>query len=263
MGIMMILAVSLNLVIGYTGQFSLGHAGFMSIGAYTSAVLSLHLPLENPFLVFWGFLGILVVAGIIAAFSGFLVGLPSLRLRGDTIAFSTLGFGEIIRVLLQNQNTIGGARGLGGIPHYTSLFWAFGIVALCIFVVETLIKSPYGKAFIAVRDDEIAAQSIGLSPIRFKLIAFVTSAFFAGLAGALYAHSVTFITPTQFGFIRSIDIVIVVIVGGLANTPGIIISAILLTLLPELLRSADAFRELFFAALLISTVFLRPRRASH
>ncbi|HZL12826.1 MAG TPA: branched-chain amino acid ABC transporter permease, partial [Verrucomicrobiae bacterium] len=235
-GVNIILAVSLNLINGYTGQFSLGHAGFMAVGGYTAAVVT------NQFghLNFFAANGIFVVAlfagGITAAIAGLLVGIPTLRLRGDYLAIVTLGFGEIIRVIFQNMQSVGGARGLSVTHNYTNFFWTFALVAVTIYVVTTLVHSTYGRGFIAVRDDEIAAEATGVNPTKYKVTAFVVGAFFAGIAGGLYAHSKQFLTPSGFGFMTSIAIVVMVILGGMGNTPGVILAAILLTLLPEGLR---------------------------
>src|SRR5476651_1173771 len=187
-GISIVMAVSLNLINGYTGQFSLGHAGFMAVGAYTSAVIT------NQFgdLSFFAANGIFAVAllagGLAAALAGLLVGIPSLRLRGDYLAIVTLGFGQIIVVVFQNIEPLGGALGLNGIPPYTNVFWVLAFAALTVFTVGCLVRSTYGRGFLAVRDDEVAAAAIGLDTTRYKIVAFVVGAFFAGSAGGLYAH---------------------------------------------------------------------------
>jgi branched-chain amino acid transport system permease protein len=157
-------------------------------------------------------------------------------LRGDYLAIVTLGFGEIIRVVFQNMETVGGARGLSVIHGYTNFFWTFGFAAVTIYVVTTLVHSTYGRGFIAVRDDEVAAEAMGINTTKYKVTAFVVGAFFAGIAGGLYAHSKQFLTPGGFGFMASITLVVMVILGGMGNTPGVILAAILLTLLPEGLR---------------------------
>ncbi len=232
-----ILAVSLNLINGYTGQFSLGHAGFMAVGGYTAAVISNQFSGSNPVLAAAIFLAALIAGGLLAAAGGLLVGLPTLRLRGDYLAIVTLGFGEIIRVIIQNMDAIGGARGYSVIHGWTNFFWAFGIAAVTIYVVVALVHSTYGRGFIAVHDDEIAASAVGINPTKYKVTAFVIGAFFAGIAGGLYAHSKQYLTPDGFGFMKSIEIVVMVILGGMGNTPGVVLAAILLTLLPEGLRT--------------------------
>ncbi len=235
-GIYIILAVSLNLINGYTGQFSLGHAGFMAVGGYTAAVITNQFGALNPFASGALFFGALLAGGLLAAVAGLLVGLPTLRLKGDYLAIVTLGFGEIIRVIFQNMDRVGGARGLSVMHGYTNFFWTFGMAAVTVYVVTALVHSTYGRGFIAVRDDEIAAEAMGINTTKYKVTAFVVGAFFAGIAGGLYAHSTQFLTPGGFNFMQSIAIVVMVILGGMGNTPGVILAAILLTLLPEGLR---------------------------
>jgi branched-chain amino acid transport system permease protein len=265
-GINVILAVSLNLVNGYTGQFSLGHAGFMSVGAYLSAAVTVFLgpkllgaeggtALQQNSL----FLAALVAGGLSAAFAGLLVGVPSLRLKGDYLALVTLGFGEIIRVIFQNFEPLGGALGLNGIPAYTSIFWVLAFVALAVFVVVCLVHSTYGRGFLATHDDEIASEAVGLDTTRYKIVAFVIGAFFAGIAGGLYGHFKMTITPTGFDFTKSIEIVVMVILGGMGNTLGVILAAILLTLLPELLRPIAEYRMVIYSLLLIVLMLVRPQ----
>jgi branched-chain amino acid transport system permease protein len=259
-GVNIILATSLNLINGYAGQFSLGHAGFMAIGAYAAAVVTRTFPPAAGTVAGEGiFFLALLAAGIAASIAGLLVGIPSLRLRGDYLAITTLGFGEIIRVCIQNIDFLGGARGMNGIPKMANLFWVFSIAGVTVFVVTNLVKSTYGKGFLAVRDDEIAAQAMGINPTRYKVIAFVTGAFFAGIAGGLYAHFVTYINPAQFGFIKSIEIVVMVIIGGMGSTVGVIIAAILLTILPEALRPIAEYRMIIYALSLIVIMISRPQ----
>jgi branched-chain amino acid transport system permease protein len=235
-GIGIVMAVSLNLINGYTGQFSLGHAGFMGVGAYTAAMITNHFGDLNFFAANGIFAAALLAGGIAAALAGLLVGIPTLRLRGDYLAIVTLGFGEIIRVIFQNMDSVGGARGLSVSHSWTNLFWAFGLAAVTVYVVASLVNSTYGRGFIAVRDDEIAAEAMGINTTKYKVTAFVIGAFFAGIAGGLYAHSTLFLTPNGFGFMFSITFVVMVILGGMGNTVGVILAAILLTLLPEGLR---------------------------
>ncbi len=264
-GVNVLLAVSLNLVNGYTGQFSLGHAGFMAVGAYLSGAFSLFG--EPRFLGgdpgFWSlqffFFVSLILGGIGAAVAGFLVGVPSLRLKGDYLALVTLGFGEIIRVLLQNIDVLGGALGLNSIPAHTNVFWVLSWLAVCLFVVTCLVHSTYGRGFLATRDDEIAAESIGLNTTRYKIAAFVVGAFFAGIAGGLYAHFKLTITPTGFDFTKSIELVVMVILGGMGNTVGVVLAAILLTLLPEFLRPISEYRMILYSIVLIALMLARPQ----
>jgi branched-chain amino acid transport system permease protein len=250
----------LNLINGHTGQFSLGHAGFMAVGGYTAAAFTLALantvpPAAMPMV----FLGALILGGLTAALAGLAVGVPTLRLRGDYLAIVTLGFGEIIRVILQNLDCVGGASGLKGIPGCTNLFWAFALAAVTVFVVACLVNSTYGRGFIAVHDDEIAASAMGINPTRYKVTAFVTGAFFAGIAGGLYAHHKQFLSPTGFDFMKSIDIVVMVILGGMGRTAGVIVAAILLTLLPEFLRGFAEYRMIIYALLIIVLMIARPQ----
>ncbi|MBL9214446.1 MAG: branched-chain amino acid ABC transporter permease [Opitutaceae bacterium] len=265
-GISITLAVSLNLVNGFTGQFSLGHAGFMAVGAYLSSAVTLFL---GPRLLgeeggsAFGqgalFLAALVTGGLSAAVAGLLVGVPSLRLKGDYLALVTLGFGEIIRVIFMNIEPLGGALGLNGIPAYTNIFWVLAVAAVTIFTVHCLVHSTYGRGFIATQDDEIAAEAIGINTTRYKIVAFVIGAFFAGVAGGLYGHFKQTISPAGFDFNRSIEIVVMVILGGMGNTVGVILAAILLTLLPEVLRSVAEYRMILYSFLLIVLMIARPQ----
>ncbi|HEU0095713.1 MAG TPA: branched-chain amino acid ABC transporter permease [Rhizomicrobium sp.] len=262
-GINVTLAVSLNLINGYTGQFSLGHAGFMGVGAYAAAVLTTSFG-AALLVVFGGqqwllFAFALLAGGFAAAMAGLVVGVPSLRLKGDYLAIVTLGFGEIIRVVLQNIDAVGGPRGLIGIPGYANLAWAFGLAALAIYTVWAMINSTYGRGFIAVADDEIAAQAMGINTVRYKITAFLVGAFFAGLAGGVYAHFKQYIAPQGFGFDRSIEIVVMVILGGMGNTVGVIAAAILLTVLGESLRQFGDYRMILYSLLIIVLMIARPQ----
>lgn len=266
-GINIILATSLNLVNGHTGQFSLGHAGFMAVGAYASSVVTLFYgatllklfggpgPLANQLV----FAIALVAGGLAAAVAGLLVGVPSLRLRGDYLAIVTLGFGEIIRVVVQNTEAVGGPRGLNMIPGFTNLFWTFALAALTIYVIASLVDSTYGRGFLAVRDDEVAAEAMGINTTRYKVLAFALGSFFAGIAGALYAHYITYISPGGFDFMKSVEVVVMVILGGMGSTVGVVLAAILLTVLNEFLREAEQYRMIIFALLLIVMMILRPQ----
>lgn len=259
-GINIILAVSLNLINGHTGQFSLGHAGFMAVGGYTAAKFSLVcLPMVPAPLQPVLFLIALVLGGCVAAVAGLGVGVPSLRLKGDYLAIVTLGFGEIIRVIVQNMDAVGAASGLKGIPKFATLGWTFALAAITIYVVAALVNSTYGRGFIAVNDDEVAASSMGINPVRYKVTAFVTGAFFAGIAGGLYAHHKQFLSPTGFDFLKSIDIVVMVILGGMGRTAGVIIAAVILTLLPEVLRQFADYRMIIYSLLIIALMMARPQ----
>jgi branched-chain amino acid transport system permease protein len=279
MGINMILAVSLTIVNGFTGQFSIGHAGFMSLGGYTAAAIvyygSIKLFGDAYFhggALSWtgragGFSGpalaagdLLFVAaclagGLVAAAAGWVVGLPSLRLRGDYLAIVTLGFGEIVRVVLQGTSeqvrrvadvkalpayaladNLGGALGFIFVPTYTTLFWVFAWVTIMLVVAVRLKHSSYGRALLSIREDEIAAQAVGINITKYKVRAFVLSSFFAGVAGALFALQVGSINAGELGFVRSFEIIIMVVLGGLGSVSGAALAAVILTALPELLR---------------------------
>lgn len=262
-GINIILAVSLNLVNGHTGQFSLGHAAFMAVGAYGSAIVTMELgarllPLgPGP-----AFLLALLAGGMCAAICGWLVGVPSLRLRGDYLAIVTLGFNEIIRVVLQNTSPagmFGGALGIKNIPTSTTFFWVFATAAVTTYTVTSMVRSTWGRGFLAVRDDEIAASAMGVPAVRYKVTAFVTGAFFAGLAGGLYAHLRSTISPEGFNFLKSVDIVVMVILGGMGSTLGVIVAATVLTILNEFLRDFEQYRMIVFSLLLIVMMILRPQ----
>ncbi len=259
-GINIILAVSLNLINGHTGQFSLGHAGFMAVGGYSAAKLTLTLQsVVPPWMAPVLFVAALLLGGVMAAAAGLAVGVPTLRLRGDYLAIVTLGFGEIIRVFFQTTEAFGAATGLIGIPKDTNFFWAWSLAAVTVFVVGALVNSTYGRGFIAVHDDEVAASAMGVNPTRYKVTAFVIGAFFAGIAGGLYAHHKSFLSPTGFDFMKSIDIVVMVILGGMGRTTGVIVAAVLLTILPEALRGFSEFRMILYSLLIIFLMLLRPQ----
>jgi len=268
-GINVILAVSLNLVNGFTGQFSIGHAGFMAIGAYTAAVVTMKvLPGATlamaaagvpPIFAHGAALLVATLAGgSLAAVAGLAVGLPSLRLRGDYLAIVTLGFGEIIRVVILNVDAIGGARGLSGVPAYTNFFWVALWVVVVVGVSYNLLASTHGRAMLAIREDEIAAESLGVPTTRYKVLAFVVSAFFAGVAGALYAHYDSYLNPASFTFLRSIEIIAMIVLGGMGSVSGAIMAAVALTVLPEALRGVKEYRMVIYAMLLIVLMITRP-----
>lgn len=267
-----ILAVSLNLINGDTGQFSLGHAGFMAVGAYISSWTTLTVAQSFGFSGMTLFVGALLVGSLAAAAVGLVVGIPSLRLRGDYLAIVTIGFNEIIKGAIQNAEPLGAQRGLGGMEKYTGFFAAFAGAAVTIFVVHNLVRSTYGRGFVATHDDEIAAEAVGINTTRYKVTAFVIGAFFAGLAGGLYAHFKQFIHPEGFGFMRSMDIVVMVILGGMGNIVGVCLAAALLTVLPEALRYLshlemlpDSLRHIaenrmiLYSVILIVLMLVRPQ----
>ena len=233
-GIAVILAVSLNLINGITGQFSLGHAGFMAVGAYTSAYFTKEIggQLLNPLNFAVGIL----LGALAAGLAGLIVGLPSLRLRGDYLAIVTLGFNQIIISLIRNIEAVGGAAGYSGIDKFTSFAWVFALALACIWSVRNLAVSGLGRSMRAVRDDEIAAEAAGINTTRVKVIAFVYSAMWAGVAGALQAHFIQTANPGDFTFIRSVEVVVMVVLGGLGSITGSALSAVGLTVLQEQLR---------------------------
>ena len=302
MGINIILAVSLTIVNGFAGQFSIGHAGFMSLGGYTAAAVMYYgsikffgdVKFHGGALSWTGLAGkfngpvlgagdLLFVAaclagGIVAAIAGYIVGLPSLRLRGDYLAIVTLGFGEIVRVILQGTNdqirnvatvkatpwyrlidNLGGALGFIFVPTYTTLFWVWMWVAIVLIVAIRVKYSSYGRALLSIREDEIAAQAVGINITRYKVRAFILSAFFAGIAGALFALQVGSILAGDLGFQRSFEIVIMVVLGGLGSVSGAMLAAIILTALPEMLRFVDQYRMIVFSLLLIIMMIVRPK----
>lgn len=267
-GINAIMALSLNLITGYTGQFSLGHAGFMALGAYVSAAVTVFL--RTPLLAFLPslpqslldgvlFLSALGCGGVAAAVTSLLVGIPTLRLRGDYLAIATLGLGEIIRVVILNLDVVGGARGFTDIPEYANFFWIYLFLAILILVLRNLITSLKGKAFMAIREDEIAAQSVGIPVARYKIIAFVIGAFWAGIGGGLFAHLNTYLHTNSFTFLKSIEFIVMVVLGGMGSLVGSLLSATVLTILPELLRVASEWRLVLYSVLLIIMMILRPQ----
>ncbi|MFA0765277.1 MAG: hypothetical protein BDTLLHRC_000230 [Candidatus Fervidibacter sp.] len=272
-GINLILAVSLNLIMGFTGQFSLGHAGFMAVGAYAAAATSKWLVAHSPALAHspvWQslvFLGVTVLGGLAAALAGLIVGLPTLRLRGDYLAIATLGFGEIIRVTFVNLEVVGGARGLTDIPPLgvtplTSHFlWIALWAAVTLWVIYRIVRCTRGIAFQAIREDELAAGCVGINTTYYKVLAFVLGAFFAGVAGALFAHDPDqrYINPDTFKFMKSIEAVVMVIVGGMGSLTGSVMAASVLTVLPETLRSIGEYRMVLYALLLIALMLTRPQ----
>jgi branched-chain amino acid transport system permease protein len=288
-GIAIILAVSLNIVNGFTGQLHLGHAAFMSIGGYTSGFVTYYgsmwlfeSTVKIP--VFFGkgellFLGGVILGGLVAAFFGWLLGLPSLRLRGDYLAIVTLGFAEIVRVIFQNTNqvirtreafqeastlevvgSLGGALGFLGTPKYTNLFYVYVFVTLVLVVAHRLKFSSTGRAFFSIREDEIAAEAMGINTAKYKVRAFVISAFFAGIAGGLFAHMLgNSLTAQSLAFNKSVEVVIMVVLGGMGSISGSVLAAILLTILPEFLRDFAQYRMIIYAILLIVMMLVRPQ----
>nr|WP_312291858.1 branched-chain amino acid ABC transporter permease [Clostridium chromiireducens] len=250
-----VLGLSMNLINGFTGLFSLGHAGFIAIGAYTTALLTMSEKVKNqnffmepliaPFNhISMPFLPALIVAGLVSAFIAFLIGAPALRLKGDYLAIATLGFAEIIRIVITNmQRLTNGALGLRGIPRTTSLYWSFGIAIFTIIILVSLINSSYGRALKAIREDEIAAESMGISLFKHKVIGFTIGAFFAGVGGGLLGNLMGTIDPNMFKFALTFNILLIIVIGGMGSVTGTVISAFIVTILGEALRFLDMEKQ--------------------
>jgi len=293
-GIAIILAVSLNIVNGYAGQFSIGHAGFMAVGGYTAAAIVYYgsirwFGVENTRELVGGFLGpgellmagACVIGGVVAAVLGLVVGLPSLRLRGDYLAIVTLGFGEIVRVLFEQtdpqigieqaktggflslMDNLGGAGGFKANPKYIdplNPFWVWLFAVVVIIVAYRLKTSSKGRHLLAVRENETAAEAMGVSTTRTKVWAFVIAAFFAGIGGGLFAHELgNTLNPADLGFQKSIDIVIIVVLGGMGSISGAVAAAVILTTLPEAFREFNEYRMIVYALALVLMMILRPQ----
>lgn len=265
-GIAVTLAVSLNLINGFTGQFSIGHAGFMAVGAYSAAYFSVNYGAGLAGTLGNGKVGwavSLAVATLIGAafagLAGLIVGVPSLRLKGDYLAIVTLGFGQIIVVFLNNIEAIGGARGYSGIPIVKSFFWIFLIAILTVVIVYNIVNSAFGRALISIREDELAAEAMGINTTRYKVMAFVISSALAGAGGVLLAHFDGYLNPKSFEFIKSFEILIMIILGGLGSIVGSVLGAILLTVLPEALRGFAEYRMVIYSLLLIILMITRPQ----
>ena len=266
-GINIILGVSLNIINGMTGQFSIGHAGFMAIGAYVSASVSYFgfLPYAStPFLQHLFFIIAILVGALVSAFFGYMVGLPSLRLRGDYLGIVTLGFGEIIRVIILNMDVVGGARGFTAIPMWSDFFWVGFFVVLVVMVSFRLRSSYHGRALFSIREDEIAAESMGVNITGYKVRAFVLSSFFAGIAGGLFAHFLGYLNPGTFTFIKSFEAIIIVVLGGMGSISGSIVAAVITTVLPEALRPLQEvtridFRMVIYPLILLILMLARPQ----
>lgn len=278
-GINIILATSLNLINGFTGQFSIGHAGFMAVGAYASAFFTVTYgkAIEGSL----GFLGetvasslvlliAIVIGALVAALMGLIVGIPSLRLKGDYLAIVTLGFAEIIRIVILNIDAVGGATGYQ-VPGYANFLWIGVFALITVVVIHNIVRSDTGRALISIREDELAAEAMGVNTTRYKVTSFVIGSAFAGVAGVLFAHYNKFLSTNDFQFIKSFEIIIMIVIGGMGSMTGAILGAIIVTLLPELLRQlpdiqigstvfkfAD-LRLVIFALILILTMILRPQ----
>lgn len=266
-----IMACSLNITVGYLGQIALGDCGFMAIGAYTGALLTKAMANAN-ILVGTGipdtvrFLIATLAGGMMAALFGILVGIPALRLRGDYLAIITLGFGEIIRVIIQNLKFAGGkgfsqgeaGQALVGINRIASLYVVFWVMVVTVALLFAFIHSRYGRAIIAIRDDDIAASASGLNTTLYKVLAFTVSAFFAGIAGSIFAHYIGSLNAATFGWLKSTEYVIMVVFGGMGSLTGSVIAAILLAALPEALRQFSDYRMLVYSVALILVMIFKP-----
>lgn len=270
-GINIILAVSLNMATGYLGQLPLGHAGFMAVGAYTGGIFMKATPLADllkagdtmgclPYI-----LVALLISGLMAGLFGLIIGIPALRLKGDYLAIITLGFGEIIRVVLTNIDSVlgfkftYGASGLKRIPKIADFTLVFVCVALTCLIIHMLMKSRHGRAILSIRENEIAAEACGVHTTYYKVMAFVMSAFFAGVAGCLYAGYLGSLYPSTFKFMKSIEILVLVVLGGMGSMLGSILSATVLTVLPELLRGVAEYRMVAYSLLLVLMMIFRPK----
>jgi len=282
-GISIILAVSLNLITGFTGQFSIGHAGFMAVGAYSSVFMTVYYSesLERWLTALVGatvaqslvFICVIIFGALIAALAGLIVGIPSLRLRGDYLAIVTLGFAEIIRIIILNIDRVGGATGFRGrvppwdgrplIPQYANFIWIGGFAILTIVVVRNIVNSDTGRALVSIREDELAAEAMGINTTHYKVLSFVISSAFAGIAGALFGHFRQFLHTNDFQFIRSIEIIIMIVLGGMGSITGAVLGAIVITILPELLRKLPgnlySYRLVIYSALVIVIMLTRPQ----
>lgn len=268
--IYMLFAVSLNVVVGLMGQLSLGHAGFIAVGAYTASLttqiiiaLGINLPLALQLVISS------IVGGIFACIFGVLVAIPTLRLRGDYLAIITLAFGEIIKYIIQNIDftfkikghdifILGGAAGLKNIPQLASFTSVFFIVIISIIIIAMIMTSRHGRVVLSIRENEIAAENIGIQINKVKVYGFAISAFFAGVGGSLFAHNTGILVPDKFGFIFSIEILVIVVLGGLGSITGSILAAIFLTYLNEILRQVSEYRYLIYAVILIVLMIFRP-----
>ena len=262
-GINILLTLSLNLVNGVTGMFSLGHAGFMAVGAYISAVITTNmLPMlglreKNPasMLVF---AVALLCGGLVASVIGYILAHPTLKVRGDYLAIITLGFGEIIRSIIRLIEYVGGPRGMVGIPKLTNFTWIYICIVLVIYGSRNFIKSTYGRSCLAIRENEIAASVMGIDARKYKTIAFAYSAFIAGIAGALFSHLLMFITPDNFAYSKSSDILVYLYTGGVGTITGSLLGGFCMTVLPELLRFMSDWRLVVYALILLYTIIFRP-----
>ena len=262
-GIVTISALGLNLIYGYTGQFSLGHAAFYGIGAYTAALVTRGIGGHSPAMLPVGLVAGAIVAGLVAL----LIGLPILRLKSDYLGIATLGFGIIVKVLFDNSDKVipmmGGSRGMSGIPRLTTFAWVFPLAVVAVVVLRNIVFSGIGRALISVREDELAAEAVGIDSTRYKTLGFVIGCMYAGVAGGLYAHLFVFLHPSNFDFLKSIDVLLVVVLGGLGSISGTIVAAVAWTFLLEGLRivlppAVQDWRWVIYPLLLVVFMLVRP-----
>ena len=249
-GINLMTVLGLSLLTGFTGLFSFGHAGFMAIGGYTTAMMTVNFGLP--------FIPALLVGGLAAAVVSALIGKLTLNLKGDYFCIATLGFGEAIRLILDNVQVFGGARGWPGIPYYTNIWNVIGINIIAIIVLANLIRSRHGRNMIAVREEELASQIIGIDVFKYKLTSLMISAAYAGIAGGLMGHYMTFLQPKMFSLAKSTELTIIVIFGGLGSLSGSVLGALVLTSLPEILRAFSQWRLVFYGLAVIFIMISRP-----
>ena len=253
-GIYSIMVLGINLINGYLGIFSLGHAGIMAVGAYSSALLSKYIftdPLMFPLCIFLG--------GIFALLAGFLISIPSFKVRGDYLAIITLGFTLIMRSVLQNIEFIGGSRGLRNIPAYTNVVWVFVWLVSAIILIKLFINSKYGRSILAVREDEVAAELVSVNVKKTKMVVFGFSSFLIGISGGLFSHLLSFTNPNTFGYVMVSEGLIMVYLGGIASITGSILGATVWSLLVEFLRPLGVWRWIIGAILLIIVMIYRPK----
>lgn len=252
-GINIILAVGLNLIVGFSGQFSLGHAGFMAIGAYAAAIIGSKLP------TYGAFFGAMLVGALLSGAVALLVGIPTLRLKGDYLAVATLGVSEIIRIFIINGGSLtNGAAGILGIPNFTTWQMVYFFVVITTIATLNFLRSPIGRSTLSVREDEIAAESVGVNTTKIKIIAFVFGAITASIAGSLQAGFIGSVVPKDYTFINSINVLIIVVFGGLGSITGAIVSAIVLGILNMLLQDVASVRMIVYALALVLVMIFRP-----
>lgn len=252
-GINIILAVGLNLIVGFSGQFSLGHAGFMAIGAYAAAIIGSKLP------TYGAFFGAMLVGALLSGAVALLVGIPTLRLKGDYLAVATLGVSEIIRIFIINGGSLtNGAAGILGIPNFTTWQMVYFFVVITTIATLNFLRSSIGRSTLSVREDEIAAESVGVNTTKIKIIAFVFGAITASIAGSLQAGFIGSVVPKDYTFINSINVLIIVVFGGLGSITGAIVSAIVLGILNMLLQDVASVRMIIYALALVLVMIFRP-----